>query len=147
MLMIALILFLAERVHAADDPRVSIQSWQSEGVLAALQDPSDRVRPGALAWLSQRHATGEPLARRVAGYLSHDVPRNVRLSAIQALGGMGSDAGVVAPQIGELLKDSDIRNDVATTLGQMGGAAAPVVAQVANLLDDPDPSVRAAAVV
>ncbi len=71
-------------------------------------------------------------------------PLKVRLFAISAIGGMGTDAKAAVPDLRNALKDSDeqVRQAAAKALGSIGVNAKAAVPDLINALNDPSELVR-----
>ncbi|OLT60382.1 HEAT repeat domain-containing protein [Moorena bouillonii] len=140
------------------------ESWQLKGIVAALKDPDPLVWAEALDKLSSYkldqlkppveipNKTIEQIADLLTyKHESNDHSENerksvqsrVRASAAYALGQMGAAASEYAPEIAELLTDSEsyVRVSAAYALGQMGAAASEYAPKIAKLLTDSDSDV------
>ncbi len=88
---------------------------------------------------SERVYRGRPLSeyrKRLSG--------SGRAAVLRSIGAFGEDAGVAAPEVGEMLKDSDadVRAAAAWALSQMGPAGANAVPGLNVSLEDSSPLVR-----
>ncbi|NEO48350.1 MAG: PBS lyase, partial [Moorea sp. SIO4A3] len=138
--------------------------WKIKGIVGALDDPDPEVWAEALDKLSEyklkqlKHPLEIPkdTIDKIAELLTYkhesdesdnqrkSVQSRVNASAAQALGEIGAAATQYAPQIAQLLTDSDsnVRANAAYALGQMGPAASKYAPQIAQLLTDSDWNVR-----
>ena len=150
-------------------------NWEEPGLLAALQDRSEKTRLTAMdrlksrptqndviikhivEWLNDRntrinaldmisHEEYIQLAPRVAAFLE-DSDVNVRYWAIHTLGQMGNSANPYVKKIADRLSNSDktTRLEALYALANMGEAAHPYAEKIANRLSDSDEGIRAAA--
>ena len=97
--------------------------------------------PDARAAVAMVLNPGEALA-----LLKHS-DREVRTTAVQALGNMKEAAREHVPHLVGLLKDPSVREAAVAALGNMGAGAREHAPRIAGLLNDPDDGVRRAAAV
>lgn len=118
---------------------VVLQPWAEVSVLAALEDPSPKVRYAALAWLVNKQTSNEAIARAAGAYLDEKLPTKVHENAAAALDHMGPAAAAFAPRLTALIADPDpaVSAAAATTLLHMGPAAAQAAPQLAAQLTAP----------
>ncbi|NES22077.1 MAG: HEAT repeat domain-containing protein [Symploca sp. SIO3E6] len=151
-----LILFLSfPWVSAQETPKP--QSWQIDGIVAALDDGHYKVKDYALEQLAEYEwqdlkavvKKPEALAKKVAGILKNEkVDSGVRGSAAVALSKFGEAAKSHIPEILNFLKneqvDSSIRRRAAEALGNFGEAAESHIPDIINFLknEQVDSSVR-----
>ncbi|AOX01123.1 hypothetical protein BJP34_18235 [Moorena producens PAL-8-15-08-1] len=143
-----------------EETKPETELWQLKGIVAALDDPDPEVWVKAFDKLSRYdlEQLKPPLEipkdriEQIVGCLGYEnqtksVQSKVRASAAQALGEMGAAATQYAPQIGQLLtdSDSDVRAKAASALGNMGAAASEYIPQIAKLLTDSDSDVHVSA--
>ncbi|MCC5667696.1 HEAT repeat domain-containing protein [Nostoc sp. CHAB 5784] len=136
-------------VNAEKKPKP--QAWQINGIVAALKDPIPEVRATATQNLQEYQLDNpktqiknyDELVKQFVKQLQDKDSAVSRNAAAQALGQM--QAKEQAPQVAQLLKDSDtdVRKTAAYVLEQM--QAKEQAPQVAQLLKDSDTYVRNAA--
>ncbi|WP_445635892.1 HEAT repeat-containing PBS lyase [Nostoc sp. DSM 114161] len=136
-------------VNAEEKPK--LETWQINGIVAALQDPIAEVRATATQNLQEYQLDNlksqiknyDELVKEFVKQLEDKDSKVSRKAAAQALGQMQAKEQV--PQVAKLLtdSDSDVRNAAAQALGQM--QAKEQAPQVAKLLTDSESYVRNAA--
>jgi HEAT repeat protein len=131
------------------DKLTPLMPWQEESALAALHDPSAAVQQTAVAWLSDKQLSSEPLVDAVASYMRPGEPPETRQQAAKVLQNRGAKAARFSVQLVALLRDPEhpVRQAAADALYAIGAAAAPVARQLGALLQDKDSLIRFYAVV
>ncbi|NES81029.1 MAG: HEAT repeat domain-containing protein, partial [Moorea sp. SIO2B7] len=157
------VLLIVNGSHA-EEKKPELESWQLKGIVAALDDHDPLVWAEALNKLSSYKLDqlkppieiSNDRIHQIAELLTYDhetehdrksVQSRVHASAAKALGEIGPAAYKYAPQISELLTDSNsyVLASAAYALGQMGAPASEYASQIAKLLKDSDRNVSRSA--
>ncbi|MGB3652725.1 MAG: HEAT repeat domain-containing protein [Rivularia sp. (in: cyanobacteria)] len=136
-------------VNAQNVTKPKPQSWQINGIVAALDDDYDKVKENALSQLAEYEAKDlkpllkkpDDVAEKVAKlFKNQSVDLQVRNSAARALGNLGDAAKPYVEEIVDILKDksldSEVRGSAAFALGNMGDIAKPYIKDILDLVKD-----------
>ncbi len=136
-------------VNAQNVTKPKPQSWQINGIVAALDDDYDEVKGYALSQLARYEAKdlkvvlkqSEDVAKKaVTLFKDKTVDLEVHDSATRALGNLGDAAKPYVKDILDLIKDksvdSNVRSSAASALGNMGDIAKPYIKDILDLVKD-----------
>ncbi len=118
------------------------QTWELQGIMAALTDIDPNVRGIAFTQLGNYDLTNirqqKSIAQQALARLRNpNTTEDERWGAAIALGNSGDAAKAVAKDFGQILQDRqtgiDLKGDVAYVLGHLGAAAAPYIPDLVQL--------------
>ncbi|WP_375477765.1 HEAT repeat domain-containing protein, partial [uncultured Nostoc sp.] len=136
-------------VSAKERPKLKPETWQINGIVAALDDGHNQVKRYAFDNLGEYNLQNlklvvhkpENIAQKVFNILKDKtVEKDVRAGAAEALGNLGEAAKPYVKNIADILKDktvdSTFRSSAAVALGNLGEAAKPYVKDILDFLKD-----------
>jgi hypothetical protein len=141
--------FCISFVHAKETPKPTLQAWQINGIVAALDDGYAGVKQSAFRKVAEFDAKSfaafpkqsEEIAKRAIALVNDRTAEfDLRSSAAGALGELGKADAAVVQALTTLLNDRTaeffLRSLAAGALGKLGKADAAVVQALTTLLND-----------